>query len=73
MQEPMASAKLLSFQTQFQRSEGWGWGMAMAGNRGSCNITAGEVMELFEVKFSFLAEIGNVGGEEPQKPFKLLD
>lgn len=47
--------------------------MAMAGNCSSCNITAGEVMELFEVKFSFLAEIGNVGGEEPQKPFKLLD
>lgn len=65
MQEPMAPAKLFSFQTQFQRSEwvcvGGGHG---GGNCRSCspNITAGERMELFEVKFSFLAEIGNVGG-----------
>lgn len=77
MQEPMAPAKLFSFQTQFQRSE-WVWGGGHGGgNCRSCspNITAGERMELFEVKFSFLAEIGNVGGggEEPQKPLKLLD
>lgn len=74
MQEPMAPAKLLSLQTQFPRSEGAGEGDGHGGgNCGSCspNITAGEVMELFEVKFSFLAEMGNVGGGAGKSPRNL--